>query len=62
MWKNRVRERSQYPLMYHRYESLDEVKEMFESGDLLSGLTTKIDEDETLEGHFWIVFRRRGER
>ena len=58
--KNGGRERSQYPRMYHRYESLDEVKESFESGDLLSGLTTKIDEDETLEGHFWIVFGTKG--
>ena len=29
---------------------------------MLSGLTTKIDEDETLEGHFWIVFGTKGEQ
>ena len=62
MRKKRRRERSQYSRMYHRYESLDEVKERFESGDLLSGLTTKIDEDETLEGHFWIVFGTKEEK
>ena len=60
MRKNRGRERSQYTRMYHRYESLDDVKERFESGDLLSGLTTKLDEGETLEGHFWVVFGTKG--
>ncbi len=61
MRKNRGRERSQYSRMYQRYESLDEIKERFESGDLLSGLTTKLDENDTLDGHFWVVFgKKRG--
>jgi len=42
--------------MYFRYESLEEIKEKFNNGDVLSGLTTKIDDTETLAGHFWIAY------
>jgi len=42
--------------MYFRYETLKEIKEKFNNGDVLSGLTTKIDDTEILAGHFWIAY------
>jgi len=51
-----------YSRMYFRYESIEEVKEKFGNGDVLSGLTTKIDDAETLEGHFWIAYEKKAQK
>jgi len=48
-----------YSRIYFRYESIEEVKEKFRNGDVLSGLTAKIDDAETLKGHFWIAYEKR---
>jgi len=48
-----------YSRMYFRYESIEEVKGKFRNGDVLAGLTTKIDDAKTLEGHFWITYGKR---
>jgi hypothetical protein len=53
--KKRDRKKTDYSRMYFRYKSISEIKERFKNGDILSGLTTKIDADTTLEGYFWIV-------
>ena len=59
--KTRGKEKRDYSRMYFRYESIEEVKGNFKNGDVLSGLTTKIDDAETLEGHFWIAYGKRPE-
>ena len=58
--KKRDRRKTTYSRMYFRYESISEIKERFKNGDILSGLTTKIDADTTLEGYFWIVYGKKG--
>jgi len=45
--------------MYFRYESISEIKGKFKNSDILSGLTTKIDAERTLEGYFWIVYGKK---
>ena len=55
----KTRETNDYSHMYFKYKSIEEVKEKFENGDVLSGLTTKVDDAETLEGHFWIAYRKK---
>ena len=60
--KTRGKEKRDYSRMYFRYESIEEVKGNFKNGDVLSGLTTKIDDAETLEGHFWISYEKRAQK
>ena len=54
-----IKGKKDYSRMYFRYESIEDVEEKFGNGDVLSGLTTKIDDAEPLEGHFWIAYGKR---
>ena len=45
--------------MYSIYESMEEIRTKFEEGDVLSGLTTMMNETETLSGHFWIAYGKK---
>ena len=58
--KTKGRSKTDYTRMYFRYESLQEIREKFEKGGILSGLTIKIDAETTLAGHFWIVYGKKG--
>ena len=58
--KSHKKKKKEYSRMYFRYESLEEIKEKFKKGDVLSGITTKMDETETLAGHFWIAYEKKG--
>ena len=49
-----------YCRMYYIYESMEEIRTKFEEGDVLSGLTTMMNETETLSGHFWIAYGKKG--
>ena len=53
---------TKYTRMYFRYESIEEIKQKVKDGDVISGLTTKIDENRTLEDHFWIVYGKKGNK
>ena len=50
-----------YKRMYFRYESLEEVKQKFTDGEVLSGLTTNMDDGQTMEDHFWIVYGKHND-
>jgi len=56
------RGRGQYNRMYYRYESLSEVEEKYENGEVLSGVTTKTDDGETLDDYLWIAFGKKGKK
>ena len=46
--------------MYFRYTSLKEEKEKFENREVLSGFTVNMKNGETLKGHFWVVYGKKG--
>ena len=69
MWwiSDRLRKQSkgpkkEYPRLYYRYESMEEIEEKILEGQVLSGLTTMKDENTHLEDHIWLVFGKQGSK
>ena len=60
-WKNKGKKK-EYPRMYFRYESMEEIEERLIEGQVLSGLTTMVDDRNYLEDHIWLVFGKQGSK
>ena len=49
-----------YARNYFRYKTIDEMKEIFKNGEILSGLTIVDNKGATLPGHVWCVYKKEG--